>query len=116
MHLIRENRRASLFTLNMKRSIEESAKRSWTRSEIWIKELLGLPTYCAATLALLKVTHAVNPILLIVGLLSFITAYNVWYEYLFPDHKLHAHWLKIALLLIGQIVFGSFILMFAFWL
>ena len=71
--------------------------------------------YVAGTLAFLKVTNASNPILFVIGLLSFVTAYNVIYEYLFPDHKVHTQWVKIALLLIGQIVVGSLILLFA-WL
>lgn len=77
--------------------------------------MLGLPTYFAATLAFLKATNGNNPILLIIGLLCVVTAYNAWYKYLFPDHVMHGQWLKVALLVAAQIVVGGGILAFA-WL
>ena len=88
-------------------------KASWTRSEIWIKEALGLPTYLAGTLAFLKVTRGDSSILVIVGLLVLITAYNAFFEYLFPDHSLRWQWKKIAVLIVGQVLLGGLILLYA---
>ena len=90
-------------------SAQEPTKHSWTRSSIRIKELLGLPTYCAGILALMKATNNGNTLLVIVGAMPFVIAYYYFYDYLFPNHQLNGQWVKVVLLVGGQIVFWALI-------
>lgn len=82
----------------------DQTRNVWTRKAVWVKELLGIPTYCFGTLALLKVTNGENLLLVMVGLIPFAMGYNLLYEHLFPGLTLSGQWLKIILLVSGQIL------------
>lgn len=87
-------------------------KSGWTRKTIWVKELLGLPTYLFATIALMKISNGGNIFLVLVGIVPFAVTYNLLYEYIFPDLALNGQWTKGALLVLGQILFWSLIFQF----
>lgn len=84
-----------------------STNHFWTLSSTRVKELLGLPTYCAGILALMKASNNGNTLLVIVGVIPFVIAYYYFYDYLFPNQRLH--WAKVILLVGGQIVFWALV-------
>jgi hypothetical protein len=97
----------------IRNSYEKSRqKKRWLKSEIWVKDILGLPIYLAGTLAFMKVTED-NTILIFFGLLTLTMAYTSFFVYLFPDHKLHAQWGKVVVLFIGQLVVSGLSLLYA---
>lgn len=92
------------------------ANPTWRKSQILIKEALGLPIYLAGTVAFMKATRGDSTVLLIVGLLTVATAYNAFFEFLFPDHALRWQWNKVGALLAGQALAGAVILIVAWHL
>lgn len=97
------------------RKDDNQTKYVWTRKAVWIKESLGIPTYCFGTLALLKATNGENLLLVMVGLIPFAMGYNLLYEHLFPNLTLDGQWLKVILLISGQILLWVLIWGFILW-
>ena len=76
----------------------------------WIKEVLGLPTYIPATLALMAMNNGDNLIIVYIGLIPFVIAYNLLFEYLFPESSISKQLNKATLLILGQIIFWAILL------
>ncbi len=76
----------------------------------WIKEVLGLPTYIPATLALMAMNNGDNLIIVYIGLIPFVIVYNLLFEYLFPESSISKQLNKATLLILGQIIFWAILL------
>lgn len=71
----------------------------------WLKEIFGLPTYIIATLTLMTISNGENLFIVYIGLIPFIVAYNLIFEYLFPNLEIKKQWTKLIILVFGQLVF-----------
>jgi hypothetical protein len=75
------------------------------RKNKWIKEVFGLPTYILATLSLMAITNGDNLLFVYMGLIPFVIAYNLLFEYIFPDSIINGQWNRVILLILGQLFF-----------
>lgn len=82
------------------------------RKNKWLKEVFGLPTYIFATLALMVISNGDNLFIVYAGLFPFIIAYNLAFEYLFPELEINKQWTKLIILILGQFMFWLFLLKF----
>lgn len=76
----------------------------------WLKEVFGLPTYITATIVLMGISDGDNLIIVYIGLIPFVIAYNMVFEYIFPEFEINKQWGKLFFLLFGQFVFWVFLL------